>query len=240
MSDLPPPPGWGTPPPQQPPQPPGWGQPPPPPGGGWGAPPPPPPPAGGWGTPPPPPGSYGQPYGGYAPPAPRASFWTRLGAYLIDLIIVGLFSIPAIVTVAVGPKHWSACTVNDRPAECKVPDAGVVVVALLLGLAALIAAFAYFAILDGRGQTIGRRATGIRVLDANTGQPLGTGRALGRTLFRQTISGWICWLGFLWMLWDPDKQAWHDKVVSSVVVPASVVPPPPPQAYAPPPASPWS
>jgi uncharacterized RDD family membrane protein YckC len=25
-------------------------------------------------------------------------------------------------------------------------------------------------------------------------------------------------LGYLWMLWDPNKQTWHDKVAQSVVV----------------------
>ncbi|MFM8387932.1 MAG: RDD family protein, partial [Actinomycetota bacterium] len=24
-------------------------------------------------------------------------------------------------------------------------------------------------------------------------------------------------LGYLWMLWDSEKQTWHDKMVSSVV-----------------------
>jgi len=27
-------------------------------------------------------------------------------------------------------------------------------------------------------------------------------------------------IGYLWMLWDDEKQTWHDKVVGSVVVPA--------------------
>jgi uncharacterized RDD family membrane protein YckC len=25
-------------------------------------------------------------------------------------------------------------------------------------------------------------------------------------------------LGFLWMLWDPNKQTWHDKVAQTYVV----------------------
>jgi uncharacterized RDD family membrane protein YckC len=27
------------------------------------------------------------------------------------------------------------------------------------------------------------------------------------------------YLGFFWMLWDREKQTWHDKVAGSVVVP---------------------
>ena len=33
----------------------------------------------------------------------------------------------------------------------------------------------------------------------------------------------IC-LGYLWMLWDPEKQTWHDKMAGSVVVPVANYP----------------
>jgi uncharacterized RDD family membrane protein YckC len=32
------------------------------------------------------------------------------------------------------------------------------------------------------------------------------------------VSGWVFYLGYLWMLWDSEKQTWHDKMVSSVVI----------------------
>ena len=32
------------------------------------------------------------------------------------------------------------------------------------------------------------------------------------------ISGFFCYLGFFWMIWDPKKQTWHDKIVSTQVV----------------------
>jgi uncharacterized RDD family membrane protein YckC len=25
-------------------------------------------------------------------------------------------------------------------------------------------------------------------------------------------------LGFLWIIWDPERQAWHDKIAGTVVV----------------------
>ena len=28
-------------------------------------------------------------------------------------------------------------------------------------------------------------------------------------------------LGFFWMLWDPEKRTWHDKIAGAVVVPAA-------------------
>jgi hypothetical protein len=28
----------------------------------------------------------------------------------------------------------------------------------------------------------------------------------------------VCYLGYLWMLWDDQKQTWHDKIVDSAVI----------------------
>jgi uncharacterized RDD family membrane protein YckC len=84
---------------------------------------------------------------------------------------------------------------------------------------------AYFTYFEGSasGQTIGKRALGIRVIDFNTGGPIGHGRALIRNLAR-ILSGLFCDLGYLWMLWDKEKQTWHDKIASDVVVPVESYP----------------
>jgi uncharacterized RDD family membrane protein YckC len=37
-------------------------------------------------------------------------------------------------------------------------------------------------------------------------------------LFAQFISGSFCAIGYLWALWDKQRQTLHDKVISSVVV----------------------
>jgi uncharacterized RDD family membrane protein YckC len=38
------------------------------------------------------------------------------------------------------------------------------------------------------------------------------------------LSGIVCLLGYLWMLWDKEKQTWHDKLATTVVVPTSAYP----------------
>ncbi|MEC8486226.1 MAG: RDD family protein, partial [Actinomycetota bacterium] len=43
-------------------------------------------------------------------------------------------------------------------------------------------------------------------------------RAFGRELFGNVISGQILYLGYLWMIWDKDRQTWHDKVAGTIVV----------------------
>ncbi len=74
-----------------------------------------------------------------------------------------------------------------------------------------------------RGQTIGKRVTGIRVIDFDTGGRIGYGGALIRWVGR-ILSGLILGLGYLWMLWQPEKQCWHDTLAGDVVVPESAYP----------------
>lgn len=74
------------------------------------------------------------------------------------------------------------------------------------------------------GQTVGNRVCGIRVVDADTGGHLDHVRALLRWLMSY-VSGIALFIGYLWMLWDPAKQTWHDRVANSYVVKASHHPP---------------
>jgi uncharacterized RDD family membrane protein YckC len=205
--------------------------------------PPPPSPSGGWPQSPqspqypsPPaqgaPGPFSSPYG-YAPTAAgygaeKAGFWQRFGAALIDGIITALFIIPAVIAFAAGPTEEEPCRVEDGEvvifdegpdnAICENPTTGTVIVGVLLYLAALVGAVLYYSLMEGRrGQTLGKRALGIRVADIQTGQPIGVGRGVGR-YFARILSGAACYLGYLWMLWDDQKQTWHDKLTSSVVV----------------------
>jgi uncharacterized RDD family membrane protein YckC len=131
------------------------------------------------------------------PSGPRASFFRRLGAFLIDGVIVG---IPIGVIVAV--------TQNDT-----------------FGILWLAVSLVYFAYFEGSqsGQTVGKRVLGIRVLDFAGGGPIGFGRAALRTVGR-ILSQFICYLGYLWMLWDREKQTWHDKIANTVVVPTQYYP----------------
>jgi uncharacterized RDD family membrane protein YckC len=165
---------------------------------------------------------------GYRAVARMASFWQRLAALLVDLILTGLFFIPAFLAVALGPRHTTPCTVengtitgfDDRPnALCNVPDDLTWTIFGLLVLAAAVGIVLYYSLLEGgpSGQTVGKRVLGIRVVDKLTGGPIGRGRGVGR-YFARLLSGLACFVGYLWMLWNPDSQTWHDIIVDSYVV----------------------
>jgi uncharacterized RDD family membrane protein YckC len=193
--------------------------------------PPPPPP----GSIPPPPPSFAPPppgYQAYGTPTPQrayATFGARLGGWLIDAVILCLLFIPAIVALVAGPTEIEPCSVDssgditiggELNALCEGPTNGTIALALLLGLAAVVAMVLYQVKLIGgpSGATWGMRAVGIRAVDANTGGPIGAGRAFGRMLFASFISGAVVYLGYLWNIWDKQKQTWHDKVTTTVVV----------------------
>lgn len=69
-----------------------------------------------------------------------------------------------------------------------------------------------------KGQTLGKMAMGIKVVLEGTQNAPGYGKAILREVVGKFISGIALSLGYLWMLWDPKKQAWHDKIAGTIVV----------------------
>ena len=149
--------------------------------------------------------------------SPYAGFGARLGAFIIDSLILSPFGIVARIVLASGSKKIQTCTF-DSSRLCEVPTNNTRALYFLILLAGLVAAILYYGFMEGRtGQTIGKRALGVKVVDARTGTVIGVGRAIGR-YFGSFISGIACLLGYLWMLWDPNNQTWHDKMAGSYVV----------------------
>lgn len=192
-------------------------QPPPPPPPGGYSPPPPPPPGGGY--PPPPP--LGQPAGypapqayGYAPQTAYGGFWIRFVAYIIDAIIifVPVFIIAIVVGLVTGGAVVSTGSTNDNTVAAASTGAN-----LMVQLIAFVITVGYFVYFWGNGSTLGMRVFHLRVADANTGAPIGYGRAALRYL-GWIISTFVCYIGLIWAAFDGRKQGWHDKIASSVVL----------------------
>jgi uncharacterized RDD family membrane protein YckC len=135
-----------------------------------------------------------------------ASWGSRVAAYLLDTLILLVPLLLFFVVVA-------AADPGDTSAAWGALG--------LVYLASFVLPFAYYTVLHGneRGQTFGKRALGIRVVDQNGGS-IGYGRAFGRyaiiVLFGFLLLPIL--LDYLWPLWDKRNQALHDKVVSSLVV----------------------
>jgi uncharacterized RDD family membrane protein YckC len=122
----------------------------------------------------------------------RAGFWRRFAAAFIDGILLGIVSF---ILKAILGTTGSGLT-------------------LLIG----IGYYTYFH--GSTGQTPGDAALSIRIVDKDGAGSIGYGRAFVRWLV-SIVSGIVLLLGYLWMLWDGEKQTWHDKAANSVVVPAN-------------------
>jgi uncharacterized RDD family membrane protein YckC len=89
---------------------------------------------------------------------------------------------------------------------------------VIIGVLVLFGLAVWQLIMEGRtGQTLGKKALGIRLLKEETGQPLGVGMAFVRRLahFLDSIA---CYLGWLWPAWDAKRQTFADKVCGSIVI----------------------
>lgn len=130
-----------------------------------------------------------------------AGFLTRLIAILIDAVIISLIGavlgIPGFKVVAEGTSFEVAGS----------------------GFLPFLIYGTYFAIMDVKfGQSLGKMAMKIRVQRVDSDENLDfVGAAL-----REYIGRFICALtlgiGYLWVIWDPKKQGFHDKIGKSVVV----------------------
>lgn len=88
-------------------------------------------------------------------------------------------------------------------------------VLIFLGfLITLILQIKFFA----NGQSIGKKISGIVVVNQKSNDRLGFFAMLIRDTIGKAISGFIFSLGYIWILIDDDNQAWHDKFMNSVVI----------------------
>jgi uncharacterized RDD family membrane protein YckC len=170
--------------------------------------------------PPPPPGSGYQPPAGALPAHAYASWFARVGAYLID-------SIPAMVIGGIGFGIAVATGNNVCVADtegyggaCSSSFSGLGIVAILLASLAVLAYSIWnWGYRQGTtGSSIGKSALNFKVVSEATGQPIGTGTSILRQLVH-VVDGAICYLGYLWPLFDAKRQTWTDKIMSTVCVP---------------------
>ena len=131
-----------------------------------------------------------------------AGFWARVGAALIDTILVSFLTIP-LVRIVYGSAYGSGMSVFQGPAD--------------IAISLLLPAIASVAFWVARGATPGKMAISAQVVDARTGLKPSLGQSVGRYL-GYYVSAIPFGLGLLWVGIDPKKQGWHDKLAGTVVI----------------------
>jgi len=125
----------------------------------------------------------------------HAGFWIRVAGYIVDAIILGI----------VGGL------ISGVGFHARVDDARSG------GPSALLSVL-YFGLLwssIGGGQTLGMRIFRLRVVGSD-GKLIGIGRALVRWVML-VISFLVCFIGVIWVAFDPQKRGWHDHVAGTYV-----------------------
>jgi len=132
-----------------------------------------------------------------SPPAADASqlaLWPqRVGAYLIDIAIPVVLLIIGSIT-------------------------GSTVVYLLFALVALgVSVYNRWIQMGTTGQSWGKKALGLKLISESTGEPIGPLMAFVRDICH-FVDEVICYIGFLFPLWDAKRQTLADKIMSTLVI----------------------
>jgi uncharacterized RDD family membrane protein YckC len=171
----------------------------------------------GWAPPKPPPDAewttrWAPPRSPSAAPGEPAGWWRRVGATILDGLLIGTVGavIGTIVAEAVNASEDGATAIG-------------LALALAIGVV-------YYGVLMSRpgernGQTWGKQATEIRVVRVD-GRPITFGFAFVREVLVKTVLfGYVAFITFyvatgvnyLWPLWDDQHRALHDRIVKTLV-----------------------
>lgn len=153
-----------------------------------------------------------------------AGWWSRVAAYLVDLLLMVVLAVPFFfIAAAIGVDTGSSSS-GDGSFSFSAQDGqflGVIAIFLIV-----VALYAPATMVWLKGSTPGKLALGIRVVRAN-GQPVTFGWALLREwVFKGIILGiansitvgLAGLVNYLWPLWDAENRALHDMAAGSRVV----------------------
>tara|TARA_B100000959_G_scaffold60748_1_gene63792 strand:- start:254 stop:706 length:453 start_codon:yes stop_codon:yes gene_type:complete len=146
----------------------------------------------------------------------KIGFWKRAIAITIDLIFLDVST-----KISLLPLKRSIDLGDMIPADLFSMDTFqakvfllYVILYLFVGLILSSVYFTYFH--SATGQSIGKGLLKIKAIQTS-GEPLNFKIAFIRW-GGYFISGLAMYLGFLWVLFDKNKQGWHDKIAGTYVV----------------------
>ncbi len=131
-----------------------------------------------------------------------AGFWVRVGASIIDTVLMMVILVPLLLSVY-GWEYFESESLIQGPADF--------LISWLLPAIAIVWFWAK------RQATPGKSALSLRVVDAETGGSLSVGQCIGRYL-GYFVSMIPLGLGLFWVGFDKKKQGWHDKLARTVVI----------------------
>ena len=135
-------------------------------------------------------------------PVTYAGFWVRVGAALIDTLLIVLVTLPILYSIY-GDAYFASDDLIMGGADF-----------LLSWVFPPIAAIAFWSL---KSATPGKMAFSVVIVDARTGAKPSVLQCIGRYL-AYFVSMLPLFLGIIWVGIDSRKQGWHDKLANTVVI----------------------
>lgn len=152
------------------------------------------------------------------PPEVYTPWVNRVLAFVIDLIPVAVLQ--GIGYALLLGTRETVCVTDDLGDFCTAGAStlGQVAFAVTWILAAVYVIWNYGHQQGTTGSSLGKNVLKFKVVAENTGRPIGFGRSIVRQL-AHAVDAVICYVGFLFPLWDAKRQTLADKLVKTVCVP---------------------
>ncbi|MEF9957151.1 MAG: RDD family protein [Acinetobacter sp.] len=131
-----------------------------------------------------------------------AGFWIRVGAAIIDTIILIIAIMPITFLWGMGMVTISSSLNMESATEWFMQI--------------ITAVFYIFCWVKFAG-TPGKRLLRLKILDEITGENITAGQGIIRYI-GSIISALVLLIGIIWVAFDAKKQGWHDKMARTVVV----------------------
>jgi len=162
------------------------------------------------------------PQGAALPPEAYTPWLTRVLAFIIDFI-------PYAIIVGIGygveaATQETACITDTSEYNlgqfCATGNSTLGVTAFLLsvfvGMAYIVWNYGYKQ--GTTGSSIGKSIMKFKVVSEQTGQPVGFGMSIVRQL-AHFVDAIICYIGYLFPLWDAKRQTIADKIIKTICLP---------------------
>jgi uncharacterized RDD family membrane protein YckC len=138
-----------------------------------------------------------------------AGFWIRVGAALIDGVILYVVNKPL--------EMIFQSVIKSNQGQPNISH--VFTVLAIYWLISFIISFSYsvFLISSKMGGTLGMKACGIAVVNADGSGPISILKSIGR-YFANILNGFTLGIGYIIVAFDAEKRALHDHICSTRVI----------------------
>lgn len=137
-----------------------------------------------------------------------AGFWIRVGASIIDTLMLMVVVMPVLLMIY-GKAYLESEQMYHGVWDLLLSYVFPAIVVILFWIY--------------KSATPGKMMLGLKIVDAETGEAVPTGRLIGR-YFGYFVASIPLLIGIIWVGFDKKKQGWHDKLAGTVVVKASATP----------------